>query len=117
MGRPLSVSRAERVALCESVRRGMMRPRMDVVFYINPGTGEPHCLDHGVTEVEVLDVLDAPQVTATAQGGALLAAGQTAEGRWIRVIYTVRDGDVAVITAYPLRGKAVRAIRRARRKK
>lgn len=85
---------ASRRALCESVRPGMMRTRMDAVFYINPRTGAPHCLDHGVTEDEVLDVLDAPEVRATAHGDALLAAGQTAEGRWIRVIYTVRDGDV-----------------------
>ena len=103
--------------LCGSAPLGMMRTRMDVDFYINPRTGEPHCLDRGVTEDEALDVLDAPEVMGSARDGMFLAAGQTAAGRWIRVIYTVRDGDILVITAYPLRGKTVRAIRRARRKK
>ena len=50
---------------------------------------------------------------------APLAVGQTAEGRYLKVIY-VRDdrGDgVFVITAYDLDGKPLKAYRRRQRRK
>jgi hypothetical protein len=33
-------------------------------FYLNPRTGEPHILDHGLTEIDVQDVLDGPTESA-----------------------------------------------------
>lgn len=74
---------------------------MEVELYRNPRTGEPHCLDHGVTEQEVLDVLDDPVETRGGDDGATIASGQTREGRWLRVIYRERPGRIFVITAFP----------------
>jgi hypothetical protein len=34
---------------------------VEIRFYLNPRTGEPHILDHGLTEIDVEDVLDGPK--------------------------------------------------------
>lgn len=52
---------------------------MDIEFYMNPRPGEPHCLDHGVTEEEVIDILDEPIAVYGARNRTLAAVGQNRE--------------------------------------
>jgi uncharacterized protein DUF4258 len=92
---------------------------MNIRFYLDPETGEPHIYSHGVTEDEVADVLSNPGEDRPGQDGSRVALGQTRSGRYVRVIY-VPDPvpeSVFVITAYELRGKPLTAYRRRRRRK
>lgn len=92
---------------------------MDVRFYIDPETGQPHIFDHGVTEGEVQEVLRKPGEDRPGDQGSRVAIGQTATGRYLKVIYT-RDpvgGGVFVITAYDLKGKPLRGYRRRQRRR
>lgn len=87
---------------------------MDIRFYIDPGTGQPHLQRHGVSEAEALQVLAAPLEDGSGTEGSRVAIGRSDAGRLVRVIY-VPDPDgqgLFVITAYPLGPKAVRALRR-----
>jgi hypothetical protein len=88
-------------------------------FYIDPTTGSPHIHNHDVDEEEVIEVLDSPGEDRAARDGARVAVGQTAGGRYLRVIYaTTGEPDwVFVITAYELAGKPLAAYRRRRRRK
>ena len=88
-------------------------------FYIDTGTGRPHIHRHGITEAEVEDVLSRPVEDRPGSGGSRVAVGQSRGGRYLRVIY-VPDPlpeSVFVITAYDLRPKALRALRRRRKRK
>jgi hypothetical protein len=92
---------------------------MEVRYYLDPESGEPHIHEHGVTEEEVEAVLQRPGEDLPAKDGARQALGQTAAGRFLRVIY-VPDPDpnsVFVITAFELRGKPLQAFRRRRRRR
>lgn len=92
---------------------------MDLRFYPDPETGEPHIYNHGVTEEEVQQVLNDPGEERPGNNNARLAIGATQAGRVLRVIY-LRDpvpGSVFVITAYDLRGKPLTAYRRRQRRK
>ncbi|MCK9519381.1 MAG: hypothetical protein M0R74_10235 [Dehalococcoidia bacterium] len=90
---------------------------MDIEFYVNPRTGEPHCLDHDVTEEAVVDVLDAPLERRPGNEGPMIASGQTREGRWLRVIYPERPTGIPVITAFPPGPKTIAGLRRRKRRK
>jgi len=92
---------------------------VDLRFYLDPETDAPHIHGHGVTEVEVEEVLDRPGEDRAGQNGARVAIGQTRAGRYLRVIYVPdpEPDSVFVITAYELRGKPLAAYRRRRRKK
>jgi hypothetical protein len=48
-----------------------------------------------------------------------MKSGQTEAGRYIQVVYSADPGgaSVFVITAYPLKGKALKAYRRRQRRK
>ena len=86
---------------------------------MDPKTGLPHIYEHNVSEQEVEDVLRGPLQDVPGRENSRIAIGQTEEGRYLRVIY-VRDpvlDSVFVITAYELRSKAKRAIRRRKKKK
>ena len=92
---------------------------MDIRFYRDPATGEPHIYNHSVTEEEVEDVLRRPGEDRLGREGARIALGQTRAGRYLRVIY-VPDPEpesLFVITAYELRGKLLTAYRRRQRRK
>ena len=92
---------------------------MEVRYYLDPESGEPHIHEHGVTEEEVEVVLLRPGEDLPAKDGARQALGQTAAGRFLRVIY-VPDPDpnsVFVLTAFELRGKPLQAFRRRRRRR
>jgi hypothetical protein len=87
---------------------------MNVRFYVDPETGEPHIYRHGVSEDEVTDVIKNPGEDRAGREGARIAIGQTEAGRYLRVIYVPEPGGAFVITAYDLRGKPLIAYRRRR---
>ncbi len=91
---------------------------MNLRFYLDPATGDPHVYQHGVDEDEVEQVLTTPGEDRPGREGCRVAIGQTASGRYLRVVY-VRDPEpdsVFVITAYELRGKPLLAYRRRQRR-
>ena len=92
---------------------------MNVRFYLDPETGEPHIYNHGVSEDEVEDVLRAPGEDRPGREGSRAALGETRAGRYLRVIYVPvpEPQSVFVITAYELRGRPLAAYRRRRRRR
>ncbi len=92
---------------------------MKVRFYIDRESGEPHVGRHGVSEEEVRHVLARPLEDRPGREGSRVALGQTAAGRYLRVIYVPdpEPDSVFVITAYELGPKAKAALRRRRRRK
>jgi Domain of unknown function (DUF4258) len=92
---------------------------LEARFYIDPTTGLPHIYKHRIDENEVIEVLEGPGEDRAGREGSRVALGQTASGRYLRVIY-VPDPEpesVFVITAYELVGKPLAAYRRRRKKK
>jgi len=88
-------------------------------FYLDPETGLPHIFNHEVTEEEVAQVLIRSGEIRHGVDASWVAIGQTAAGRYLRIIY-VHDPEpssVFVITAYELRGKALTAYRRRQRRR
>ncbi len=92
---------------------------MNLRFYRDPETGEPHIYGHDVNEDEVADVLESPGEDRPGRDESRVAIGQTAAGRYLRVIYVPdpEPDSVFVITAYELLGKPLIAYRRRRRRK
>jgi hypothetical protein len=88
-------------------------------FYIDLATGSPHIHNHQVQEDEVIDILEQPGEDRAGSENSRVALGQTAAGRYLRVIYvpTAEPDCVFVITAYDLTGKSLAAYRRRRKKK
>lgn len=93
--------------------------RMDVRFYHDRISGEPHIYKHGVSEEEVVYVLKHPGEDRPGRDGARVAVGQTREGRHLRVIYVPDEESdgIFVITAYELTGKPLFAYRRRMRRR
>jgi hypothetical protein len=79
----------------------------------------PHIYNHQIDEDEVLDVLQNPGEDQAGREGSRMALGQTASGKYLRVVYVPdpEPDSVFVITAYQMNGKARTAYRRRRRKK
>ena len=92
---------------------------MDVRFYVDPETGEPHIYGHQVVEEEVVDALRNPGEDRPGDEGSRIATGRTRAGRYLRVIYVPdpEPDSVFVVTAYELRGKPLTAYRRRRRRR
>lgn len=92
---------------------------MELRFYEDPETGEPHIYSHGITEDEVRQVLAHPGEDRPSSDDSRMALGQTRTGRYLRVIYVPDEGGQSafVVTAYELRGKQLKAHRRRRRRK
>jgi hypothetical protein len=92
---------------------------VDLRFYIDPETGEPHIWEHGISENEVEQVLCAPIEDRAGREGTRIALGQSASGRYLRIVYVLDPtADSAfVITAYELGQKAKQALRRRRRRR
>ena len=92
---------------------------MEIRFFIDPTTGQPHIYRHNFTEAEVQDVLERPIEDRPGTQGARVALGQSNRGRYLRVIYLPDPvpNSVFVITAYQLGRKALHALRRRRRRK
>jgi hypothetical protein len=91
---------------------------MNLRFYVDPLTDEPHIYDHDVDEDEVRQVLISPGEDRPGREGSRIAIGQTQDGRYLRIIYVPdpEPNSLFVITAYELRGKPLLAYRRRRRK-
>jgi hypothetical protein len=92
---------------------------MNIRYYLDPTTGQPHILEHGVDEREVQDVLETPGEDRSGRDGSRIAVWQTRAGRYLRVIY-IPDPEpesVFVVTAYELKGKPLFAYRRRRRRR
>lgn len=92
---------------------------MKIRFYINPLTGLPHIYDHDVEQEEVEEILRRPGEDRPGRGDSRVALGQTATGRYLRVIYVPdpKPDSVFVVTAYDLVGKPLKAYRRRRRRR
>lgn len=92
---------------------------MNLRFYLDPETGQPHIYGHQVDEQEVEDVLMKPGEDRPGREGSRVAVGQTRAGRHLRVIYVPdpEPDSVFVVTAYELQGKPLTAYRRRRRRK
>jgi hypothetical protein len=71
-----------------------------------------------VSEEEVEEVMSRPGETP-GRPGSRIALGQTTAGRYLQVVYMLDEDRLGafVITAYDLRGKALAAYRRRRRRK
>ncbi len=87
-------------------------------FYFDPATDHPHIYGHGVTENEVEEVLARAWEDRPGREGSRIAMGQTRSGRFLRVIYVPdpEPNSAFVITAYEPGRKALRAMKRRRRK-
>jgi hypothetical protein len=92
---------------------------MEVRFYLDPETGQPHIYGHGVTEAEVEYVLRHPGEDRPGSDDSRHALGQTEAGRYLRVIYVPDEGadSIFVVTAYELQGKPLQAYRRRMRRR
>lgn len=92
---------------------------MNVRYYIDPETEQPHIYRHGVDEQEVQYVLRNPGEDRQGVEGAWVAIGQTEVGRYLRVIYVPdpQPNSVFVVTAYELKGKPLTAYRRRLRRR
>jgi hypothetical protein len=92
---------------------------VEIRFFVDPETGDPHIYRHNVSEEEVEDVLRRPGEDRPGDGDARIAIGQTEAGRHLRVVYVPDQipQSVFVITAYDLMGRPLAAYRRRRRRK
>jgi hypothetical protein len=91
---------------------------MEIRFHIDPETGQPHMLGHGVTE-EVHQVLAGHGEDRAGTNDSRVKLGQTNAGRYLRVIYVPdpTPDSVFVVTAFDLRGKPLKAFRKRQRRK
>ncbi|HVE91107.1 MAG TPA: hypothetical protein VNE62_02240 [Actinomycetota bacterium] len=90
---------------------------MEIRFFIDEETGDPHVYLHGVSETEVAEVLSAPIEDRQGADETRVAIGRTEGGRLLRIIY-VRDPtppSIFVITAYVVSGRVAWALRRRMR--
>ena len=87
---------------------------MKVRWYIDPETGEPHVLRHGVSLTEVAEAIDRVLEDRAGKKGARVMIGRSDGGRIIRVVYVPDDDpeSIFVITAFQLAPKALKALRR-----
>jgi hypothetical protein len=77
---------------------------MNIRFYLDPTTGQPHILEHGVDEKEVQEVLAAAGEDRPGRDGSRIAVGQTRGGRYLRVIYVCSlPGARKRVCSYSLR--------------
>ncbi len=81
-----------------------MRSKLANRFYIDPATGSPHIHEHQVAEDEVIEVLEKPGEDRAGREGSRIALGQTASGRYLRVLYVPEPDNVFVVTAHDLTG-------------
>jgi len=88
---------------------------LNVRFYVDRESGEPHFARHGLSEHDLREVLANPLEDRPGQEGARTALCRSHAGRYIRVVYV--PDSVFVITAYEIGPKAKLAVvRRLRRK-
>ncbi len=92
---------------------------MNIRYYIDPETGQPHIYNHYVSQDEVKDVLLKPGEDRSGKECSRVAIGQTRAGRYLRVIYVLdpEPKSIFVITAFDLIGKPLIAFKRRSQKK
>jgi hypothetical protein len=92
---------------------------MDLRFWNDPETGQPHIYQHGVTEAEVLQVLLRPGEEFAGRDDSRIRLGQTLAGRYLQIVFVPDVGRISafVVTAYELSPKAKRAFRRRQRRR
>lgn len=92
---------------------------MNIRFYLDADTDEPHIYGRGVTEAEVEQVLRGSGEDIPGTRNSRLKLGQTAAGRYLQVVYVPDEDPLSlfVVTAYELQGKAKQAYRRRRRRR
>lgn len=80
---------------------------MEVRFFLDPDTGQPHIFGHGVTEEEAEQILRGSGEDLPAARGSRMKLGQTGAGRYLQVIYVPdEDGEgVFVITPTSCRAR------------
>jgi hypothetical protein len=90
---------------------------VEVRFYHDAESGQPHILRHGLSQAEVEEVLRGPGEDLPARRNSRMKLGRTTAGRYLDVIYVpdIDPNDVFVITAHELKGKAMKAFRRRQR--
>ena len=91
---------------------------MELRFWIEPESSLPHIYSHGVTEEEVVHVLSGRGLDCPSDRNSRIHVGQTEAGRFLKVVYVPDEGadSAFVVTAYEIRGKALKAYRRAKRR-
>ena len=106
------------MALSARLRFLALQSGVEPRFFIDLSTGQPHIYGHNVTEAEVEDVLARPIEDRPGSEGSRVAVGQTEAGRYLKVIYVPdpAPGSVFVITAFELGPKALKALKRRRKK-
>jgi uncharacterized DUF497 family protein len=92
---------------------------MEIRFYIDPETGRPHLEKHGVTMSEAARAWEHAAQDYAGYGGARIALGRASAGRYLKVVYRPLENEtgVFIITAYPLEGNELKALRRRMRRK
>lgn len=92
---------------------------MNIRYYIDPDTMDPHIYNHRVVEEEVEDVLGEPGEILPGRNGARIAVGQIIAGRYLRVIFVAGrpPDDFFVITAYEMNNQQKLAYRRRKRRR
>lgn len=92
---------------------------MEVRFYYDAETDQPHIYGHGITEAEVEYVLRHSGEDRPGRDDSRQALGQTEAGRYLRVIYVPdpEPDSVFVITAYDLQRKPLQAYRRRQKRR
>lgn len=92
---------------------------MHLRFYFDLEMDLPHIYKHNVTEEEVYEVLERPWEDRIGKDNSRIAIGQTAAGRYLRVIYVPdpEPDSAFVITAYDLGTMALKAFKRRRKRK
>jgi hypothetical protein len=92
---------------------------VQIRFYLDPESEEPHIHQHGVEEHEVAEVFENLLEDGGGEGDARVGIGRTEAGRFLRVVYVPdpEPDSVFVITAYDLGPKALWALRRRLRRR
>jgi hypothetical protein len=92
---------------------------MSIRYYIDERTNLPHIYKHDITKVEVEEVLNNPGEDRIGKDESRVCIGQTSAGRYLKIIYVQdkKKNELFVITAYEIKGKALLAYKRRRRKK
>lgn len=92
---------------------------MNVRFYIDPETMQPHIEGHHVTEQEALDVLRKPLEETRGTRSRVISVGQSRGGRYLRVISSPDEsGDgIFVIMAFDLPARQILALKRRLRRR
>lgn len=90
---------------------------VDLRYYQDPESGQPHIHRHGVLSHEVEEVLTAPLEDRAGRRESRVAIGQTEAGRFLRVIYVPAEQAIFVVTAFDLGPKSRKALRRRVRKR